>query len=56
MSVNPRQLTKMTTRVRNLFVATLVLGCAFDTITHAGTQSIPLSPTIRDVHAKSIRC
>jgi hypothetical protein len=45
MSVNPRQLTKMTTRVRNLFVATLVLGCAFDTITDAGAQSITTPTT-----------
>jgi len=45
MSVNPHQLTKMTTRVRNLFVATLVLGCAFDTITDAGAQSITTPTT-----------
>jgi hypothetical protein len=44
MSVNLGNLTKMTTRVRSLFVATLALGCAFGTVTHAGAQKIT-SPT-----------
>jgi hypothetical protein len=46
MSVNLGHLTKKTVRVRNLFVATLVLGCAFGTVTYAGAQKItpPTTP------------
>jgi hypothetical protein len=54
MSVNPRQLIKMTSRVRNLFVAILVLGYAFDRITDAGAQSIPPVADNSGLHAKSI--
>lgn len=43
MSYNPQQ-TKKTARVRSLFVAALVLGCAFGTVTHAVAQKIA-SPT-----------
>jgi hypothetical protein len=47
MSVNLGNLTKMTTRVRSRFVATLALGCAFGTVTHAEAQKItpPTTPS-----------
>jgi Protein of unknown function (DUF3455) len=46
MSVNHGHLTRKTTRVRALFVAILVLGWAFGTVTHAGAQKItpPTTP------------
>jgi hypothetical protein len=40
MSVNFRHLTRKTTRVRSGFVASLVLGCAFGTVNHAGAQQL----------------
>jgi hypothetical protein len=45
MSIN-LSLSKNTTRVRSLFVATLVLGCAAGTVRHAGAQKItrPTTP------------
>jgi hypothetical protein len=48
MSYNPSQQTKKTARVRNLFAAALVLGCAFGTVTHAAAQKItsPTTPPI----------
>jgi hypothetical protein len=45
MSVKLGNSTKMTTRVRSLFVSTLVLGCAFGTDTHAGAQTITTPTT-----------
>jgi hypothetical protein len=45
MSVNLGHQTKKTARVRNLFGATLVLGCAFGTVTHAGAQTITTPTT-----------
>jgi hypothetical protein len=45
MSINFGQLTELTTRVRSLFIATLALGCAFGTVTHAGAQTITLPAT-----------
>jgi hypothetical protein len=46
MSLNLGHQSKQTVRVRSLFAATLVLGCAFGTITHAGAQNItpPTTP------------
>src|SRR6266704_6943335 len=44
MSYNLDQQAKKTARVRNLFVAALVLGCAFGTVTRAAAQKIT-SPT-----------
>ena len=41
MSHNLSQQTKKTARVRNLFVAVLVLGCAFGTVTNAAAQVTP---------------
>ena len=38
MSYNLGQQTKRTARVRSLFVAALVLACAFGTVKHAGAQ------------------
>jgi len=48
MSYNLSQQTKMTARVRSLFVAALALGCAFGTVTHAVAQKItpPTTPPI----------
>jgi Protein of unknown function (DUF3455) len=45
MSVNLGHQTKKTARVRNLFGAILVLGCAFGTVTHAGAQTITTPTT-----------
>jgi hypothetical protein len=47
MSVNFGHLTKRTTRIRSGFAATLVLGCTFGTVAHAGAQKItpPTTPT-----------
>jgi hypothetical protein len=39
MSYNLSQQTKKTARVRSLFVAALVLACAFGTVNHAAAQS-----------------
>jgi Protein of unknown function (DUF3455) len=46
MTLNLSRLTRKTTRVRNLFVAILVLGWAFGRITHAEAQKItpPITP------------
>jgi hypothetical protein len=46
MSVKPSHLTNKTMRVRSLFVSTLVLGCVFGSVTHAGAQGIapPTTP------------
>src|SRR5882724_7463982 len=41
MSYNLSQQTKKTARVRSLFVAALVLACAFGTVTHAAAQVTP---------------
>jgi hypothetical protein len=45
MSVNLGHVTKMTARVRSLLVPTLVLGCAFGTVTHAEAQTIATPTT-----------
>ena len=46
MSNNLGQLTKKSARVRSLFVAVLVLGCAFGTVTTAAAQNVtpPTTP------------
>ena len=49
MSYNPDQQTKNTARVRSLFVAALVLACAFGTVTLAAAQVTP--PTTPDLIA-----
>src|SRR5712671_6999374 len=48
MSYTFSQQTKKTARVRSLFVAALVLGCAFGTVTNAAEQKItpPTTPPI----------
>jgi len=48
MSDNLGQQTKKTAGLRSLFVAALVLGCAFGTVTHAAAQNItfPTTPLI----------
>jgi uncharacterized protein DUF3455 len=48
MKRNFSQQTKKTVRVRSLFVGVLVLGCAFNTVTHAQAQYItsPETPPI----------
>ena len=48
MSYNLNQQTKMTARVRSLFVAALALGCAFGTVIQAAAQKItpPTTPPI----------
>jgi hypothetical protein len=45
MSRNIGQQTKKTARVRSLFMAALVLGCAFSTVNHAAAQKITSPPT-----------
>ena len=45
MSYNLDQQTKNTARVRNLFLAALVLGCAFATVTNAAAQKVTPPPT-----------
>ena len=45
MSYNFGQQTKKTARFRSLFLAVLVLGCAFGTVTHAAAQRITTPPT-----------
>jgi hypothetical protein len=45
MSYNFGQQTKNTARFRSLFLAVVVLGCAFGTITHAAAQRITSPPT-----------
>jgi len=45
MNYNLSQQTKKTARVRRLFVAALVLACAFGTVTHAAAQGITSPPT-----------
>jgi hypothetical protein len=45
MSYNLGQQTKKTARVRRLFAAALLLGCAFGTVTHAQAQNITPPPT-----------
>lgn len=49
MSFNLIHETKKTARVRSLFAAALVLGCAFATVTHAGAQVTP--PSVPDTIA-----
>jgi Protein of unknown function (DUF3455) len=46
MSYNLSQPTKKAARVRSLFVAALVLACAFGTVTHAAAQTVtpPTTP------------
>jgi hypothetical protein len=46
MSYKLDQQTRETARVRNLFVAALVLGCAFGTVTNAAAQRVtpPTTP------------
>src|SRR2546426_5357922 len=48
MSYNLDQQMKKTVRVRRLLVATLALGCAFGTVTHAAAQTItpPTTPEV----------
>ena len=48
MSYNVNQQPKETARVRSLYVAALVLACAFGTVTNAAAQKIasPATPTI----------
>jgi hypothetical protein len=43
--VNLGNSRKMSTRVRSLFVPTLVLGCSFGTVTHAEAQTITTPTT-----------
>jgi uncharacterized protein DUF3455 len=50
MSYNAGQLTKKTARVRSLFVAALVLACAFGTVTHAAAETVK-PPTTPDTIA-----
>jgi uncharacterized protein DUF3455 len=47
MSYNVGRQTKDTARVRSLFVAALVLACAFGTVTYAAAQTVtpPTTPT-----------
>ena len=45
MSYKVSQHTRKTARSRSLFVAVLVLGCAFGTVTHAAAQKIASPPT-----------
>src|SRR5712672_3317728 len=45
MSYNFGQQTNKTTRFRSLFLAVVVLGCAFGTVTHAAAQRITSPPT-----------
>ena len=45
MSYNLGQQTKKSARVRHLFVAVLVLGCAFGTVTTAAAQNVTPPPT-----------
>jgi hypothetical protein len=47
MSYNVGQQTKETARVRSLFVAALVLACAFGTVTYAAAETVtpPTTPT-----------
>ena len=48
MSFNLGQQTKKNARVRNLFAAALVLGCAFGTVTNVSAQRVtpPVTPTL----------
>jgi len=48
MNYNVNQQTKTTARVRSLYVAALVLVCAFGTVTHVEAQKItsPSTPTL----------
>jgi len=45
MSNNLGKQTKKIARVRSLFVAALVLACAFGTVTHAAAQTVTPPPT-----------
>src|SRR5882757_2856541 len=45
MSYNFGQQTKKPARFRSLFLAVVVLGCAFGTVTHAAAQRITSPPT-----------
>jgi len=45
MSYTLEQQTRKTARLRILFVAALVLGCAFGTVTHAAAQTVTPPPT-----------
>jgi hypothetical protein len=49
MNYNLGQQAKKTARVRRLFVAALVLACAFGTVTHAAAQNITPPPTPSDI-------
>ena len=49
MSYNLGQHTKKTARVRYLFVAALVLACAFGTVTNAVAQNVTPPPTPTDI-------
>jgi len=49
MSCNLDQQTKKIARVRYMFVAVLVLGCAFGTVTTAAAQNVTVPPTPTDI-------
>ena len=49
MSYNLDQQTKKIARVRYMFVAVLVLGCAFGTVTTAAAQNVTVPPTPTDI-------
>lgn len=48
-SYNLDQQTKKIARVRYMFVAVLVLGCAFGTVTTAAAQNVTVPPTPTDI-------
>lgn len=49
MSFKYSQQTKRTARVRNLFLASLVLACVFSTITSAAAQTVTPPPTPTEI-------
>lgn len=49
MSYNLGQQLKTSARARHLFVAVLVLGCAFGTVTTAAAQKVTVPPTPTDI-------
>ena len=49
MNCNPGQQTKKTARVRSLFVAALVLACAFGTVTLAAAETVTPPTTPIDI-------
>jgi len=49
MSYNLDQQAKKIARVRYMFVAVLVLGCAFGTVTTAAAQNVTVPPTPTDI-------